>query len=27
LGRSQESIVNAEDPAKWGFDLKQITGI
>jgi HD-GYP domain-containing protein (c-di-GMP phosphodiesterase class II) len=27
LGRSQESIVSAEDPAKWGFDLKQITGI
>ena len=27
LSKSQESIVNAEDPAKWGFDLKQITGI
>ena len=27
LGRSQESIVSAEDPAKWGFDLKQVTGI
>ncbi|MBU0688618.1 MAG: HD-GYP domain-containing protein [Gammaproteobacteria bacterium] len=27
LGRSQESIVSAEDPIKWGFDLKQITGI
>jgi putative nucleotidyltransferase with HDIG domain len=27
LSLSQESIVNAEDPTKWGFDLKQITGI
>jgi putative nucleotidyltransferase with HDIG domain len=27
LGRSQESIVNAEDPAQWGFDLKKIAGI
>ncbi|MDD2701199.1 MAG: HD-GYP domain-containing protein [Sideroxydans sp.] len=27
LGRSQESIVSAEDPTKWGFDLKQIAGI
>jgi putative nucleotidyltransferase with HDIG domain len=27
LGRSQETIVSAEDPIKWGFDLKQITGI
>ncbi len=27
LGRSQESIVSAEDPSNWGFDLKQITGI
>jgi len=26
LNRSQESITGAEDPAKWGFDLKQITG-
>jgi hypothetical protein len=26
LSRSQESITCAEDPAKWGFDLKQITG-
>lgn len=26
LSRSQESITSAEDPAKWGFDLKQITG-
>jgi hypothetical protein len=26
LSRSQESIANAEDPAQWGFDLKQITG-
>jgi HD-GYP domain-containing protein (c-di-GMP phosphodiesterase class II) len=27
LSRSQESIVGAEDPVKWGFDLKQITGM
>lgn len=27
LSRSQESIANAEDPAQWGFDLKQLTGI
>jgi HD-GYP domain-containing protein (c-di-GMP phosphodiesterase class II) len=27
LSKSQESIVSAEDPLKWGFDLKQITGI
>jgi len=26
LSKSQESIVSAEDPLKWGFDLKQITG-
>ena len=26
LSRSQESIASAEDPAQWGFDLKQITG-
>ena len=26
LSKSQESIVSAEDPAKWGFDLKQIAG-
>jgi putative nucleotidyltransferase with HDIG domain len=26
LSRSRESIISAEDPAKWGFDLKQITG-
>jgi putative nucleotidyltransferase with HDIG domain len=26
LSRSQESIISAEDPAKLGFDLKQITG-
>jgi putative nucleotidyltransferase with HDIG domain len=25
LSKSQESIVSAEDPLKWGFDLKQIT--
>jgi putative nucleotidyltransferase with HDIG domain len=24
LSKSQESIVSAEDPVKWGFDLKQI---
>ncbi|MBI4809151.1 MAG: HD-GYP domain-containing protein [Nitrosomonadales bacterium] len=27
LSKSQESIVSAEDPVKWGFDLKQITGM
>ncbi len=27
LSKSQESIVSAEDPIKWGFDLKQITGM
>ena len=27
LSRSQESIAGAEDPTKWGFDLKQIAGI
>ncbi|MBU1424794.1 MAG: HD-GYP domain-containing protein [Gammaproteobacteria bacterium] len=26
LSRSQESIASAEDPAQWGFDLKQLTG-
>ena len=26
LSRSRESIASAEDPAQWGFDLKQITG-
>jgi hypothetical protein len=26
LSRSQESIANAEDPVKWGFDLKQLSG-
>jgi hypothetical protein len=26
LSRSLESIVSAEDPVQWGFDLKQITG-
>ena len=26
LSRSRESIAGAEDPAQWGFDLKQITG-
>lgn len=27
LSRSKESIANAEDPAQWGFDLKQIAGM
>lgn len=27
LSKSAESIINAEDPQKWGFDLKKITGI
>lgn len=27
LSKSQESIVSEEDPAKWGFDLKQLTGM
>ncbi|ADE12204.1 HD-GYP domain-containing protein [Sideroxydans lithotrophicus] len=26
LSRSRESIASAEDPAQWGFDLKQIAG-
>jgi cyclic di-GMP phosphodiesterase len=26
LSRSQESIAGAEDPAQWGFDLRQIAG-
>jgi putative nucleotidyltransferase with HDIG domain len=26
LSKSQESIVSAEDPSQWGFDLKQVTG-
>lgn len=26
LSRSQEKILNVEDPAKWGFDLKQLAG-
>ena len=26
LSRSQENILSEEDPVKWGFDLKQITG-
>ncbi|MDP2759873.1 MAG: HD-GYP domain-containing protein [Sideroxyarcus sp.] len=26
LSRSQETILGAEDPAQWGFDLKRITG-
>ncbi|MBI5007659.1 MAG: HD-GYP domain-containing protein [Nitrosomonadales bacterium] len=27
LSKSQESIVSAEDPVKWGFDMKQLTGM
>ena len=27
LGRSQETIISAEDPTQWGFDLKKIAGI
>jgi len=27
LSRSTDSILNAEDPKKWGFDLKKFTGI
>ncbi|GAB1234706.1 HD-GYP domain-containing protein [Ferrigenium sp. UT5] len=27
LSGSQESIVGAEDPAQWGFDLQKMTGI
>jgi len=27
LGRSQETIVCAENPVQWGFDLKRIAGI
>jgi len=27
LSRSQETIVSAEDPTQWGFDLKKIAGI
>lgn len=27
LSKSPEAIANIEDPAKWGFDLKQITGL
>jgi HD-GYP domain-containing protein (c-di-GMP phosphodiesterase class II) len=26
LSKSQESIVSAEDPVKWGFDLRQVAG-
>lgn len=26
LSKSQEAIANIEDPATWGFDLKQLTG-
>lgn len=27
LTKSADSILNAEDPQKWGFDLKKLTGI
>ncbi|MBI5660195.1 MAG: HD-GYP domain-containing protein [Nitrosomonadales bacterium] len=27
LSQSPEAIANIEDPAKWGFDLKQIAGV
>ncbi|TXT24819.1 MAG: metal dependent phosphohydrolase [Gallionellaceae bacterium] len=27
LSQSQDAIANIEDPARWGFDLKQITGV
>ncbi|HQS58307.1 MAG: phosphodiesterase [Gallionellales bacterium 35-53-114] len=27
LSKTIDSIVNAEDPQKWGFDLKKLTGI
>lgn len=27
LSKTQESIVGEEDPLKWGFDLKQLTGM
>ena len=27
LSQSTDSILNAEDPAKWGFDLKKLSGI
>lgn len=27
LAQSSDSILNAEDPQKWGFDLKKLTGI
>lgn len=27
LAQSTDSILNAEDPAKWGFDIKKLSGI
>jgi hypothetical protein len=27
LALAQDSIVETEDPAKWGFDMKKITGL
>jgi hypothetical protein len=27
LSQTIDSIVSAEDPVKWGFDLKKLTGI
>jgi putative nucleotidyltransferase with HDIG domain len=27
LAQSKDSILNAEDPIKWGFDIKKLTGI
>jgi HD-GYP domain-containing protein (c-di-GMP phosphodiesterase class II) len=27
LSQSTDSILNAEDPQKWGFDIKKLTGI
>ncbi len=27
LSKTLDSIINAEDPQKWGFDLKKLTGI
>lgn len=27
LAQSADSILNAEDPAKWGFDIKKLSGI
>lgn len=27
LSKTQDAILNAEDPAKWGFDMKELTGV